>query len=113
MTDVVDRLRVALRDAMVARDRSTTSVLRSALAAIDNASAVPTTDRGLAIEEAAVGVGASYVARRQLDRAGVQAVIESEIADLEAAAHRYEDLGRSDEAAELRQGADFLRSHLS
>ena len=36
-----DRLRRTLRDAMRARDTGATSALRSALAAIDNAGAVP------------------------------------------------------------------------
>jgi uncharacterized protein YqeY len=39
-----DRLHRALRDAMRARDRVAASALRSALAALDNAGAVPAAD---------------------------------------------------------------------
>ena len=40
MSPLVDRLRSSLRDAMLARDRDTAAVLRTVLAAIDNAGAV-------------------------------------------------------------------------
>jgi uncharacterized protein YqeY len=41
LTDVLDRMRSDLRDAMRARDRSTVTALRTALAAIANAEAPP------------------------------------------------------------------------
>ena len=41
MTDVLDRMRSDLRDAMRARDRDTVTALRTALAAVANAEAPP------------------------------------------------------------------------
>jgi hypothetical protein len=54
-------MRQALPEAMSARDKAAVSALRSALAALDNAEAVPvdgSAARGLAIEQSPVGVGA-------------------------------------------------------
>lgn len=113
MTDLIARLRSSLRTAMVARDMDAVSSLRSTLAAIENAGAVETDSRGVAIEEAPVGAGVTDVPRRVLKPAEVVAIVTVEAAEYESAASRYEDLGRSDEAAALLAKARILRDHLS
>nr|PZN35658.1 MAG: hypothetical protein DIU67_02725 [Actinomycetota bacterium] len=105
-------MRVALREAMLARDRAAVDAIRSALSAIDNAGAVPAPDLGLAIEEAAIGAGSADVARRELDDGDAEAIVQAEISELEAAASRYEELGETDRAGRLRSGARALRALL-
>jgi uncharacterized protein len=105
------RLRDALSAAMKQRDKAAVSVLRSTLAAIDNAEAVDLpadADRGLALEQIAVGIGANEVARRPLTAAQVEQIVRGELADREAAASEYERAGRTDLAGELREGSKIL-----
>ena len=52
-----DRLRAALLAARRARDAETVSTLRTALAALENAEAVPADASSGALEDAPVGVG--------------------------------------------------------
>ncbi len=99
-------LRGALREAMRARQPDAVAVLRSTLAAIDNAeaadaSAGPKVQDGV-IAGGVAGLGAGEVARRALGAAEVLAVVERELSELRAAAASYEALGRADEAATLR-----------
>lgn len=66
------------------RDRAALAAYRHALAGIDNAEAVlpvggvPSAG---ALEQAATGVGATEVARRELSEADIRAVVESELAE--------------------------------
>lgn len=81
-----DRMRRDLTPAMRDRDMPKVRALRSALGAIDNAEAVPTTARAGAIEAAAVGVGATETARRELTDADVRDVLQQEVDERESAA---------------------------
>jgi uncharacterized protein len=110
-----DRLRAALPAAIRSRDTSAVSALRSALAAIENAAAVPPsggadgrTETGLPT----VGLGATEVARREQDSAEVERIVRAEIADRQAAADEYERLGRRVRADRLRAEAKALLSHV-
>jgi len=86
-------------------------LLRSALAAIDNAEAVEIRDvRAGAIETSPVGVGAAEVARRELTEADVAAIVRGEVEERRAAAGGR--AGRGDRAAELAAEADALTAHL-
>ena len=60
------RLRAALLEARRARDAETVSTLRTALAALENAEAVPSDARAGALEDAPTGVGAAEAERRLL-----------------------------------------------
>jgi uncharacterized protein len=96
---------------MKARDRAAVSALRSTLSAIDNAEAVDRpdgADRGLAIEQSAVGVGAMEVARRDLSDDDVARIVRAEIAERESAADGYERSGHPDQAERLRAEAAVL-----
>ncbi|HEY4464458.1 MAG TPA: hypothetical protein VGN41_17460 [Streptosporangiaceae bacterium] len=115
--DVRARLGRALRDALKARDQVAASALRSALAAIANAEAVPpaasppsgpTTNPYVA--GAAAGVGGAEAERRVLSDAETGAIVQAEIAERHAAAAQYDEAGHADRAARLRREADVLTS---
>jgi uncharacterized protein YqeY len=105
-----ERLKAALPTAMKARDSAAVTALRSALAAIDNAAAVPPADpvRGLP----AAGLGVTEVDRREQDDAEIERIVRAEIADRIAAAGEYDGLGRTGHAERLRAEARTLVTHL-
>jgi uncharacterized protein YqeY len=118
MTDspIQDRLRQALRAAIKSRDPAAASALRSALAAIANAEAVPTAVTGSTppagghqhIAGSAEGLGAAEAERRPLSEADVAGIIQAEVADRRTAAAQYEQAGHTDRAQRLRHEADIL-----
>jgi len=114
--DVRGRLRQALGAALRDRDPVAASALRSALAAIDNAEAVPApqaaaTPAGSAhIAGGAAGLGAGEAPRRRLSASAAAAIVEAEIAERRAAAAEYEHAGHGDRAGRLRHEADILAS---
>jgi len=111
-------LRLRLREALVAKNRHVLSVLRGALAAIDNAeapgaqSSVPTSQDG-AFAGSVRGAGAAEVARLSLSPEAVAAIIEREIRERRDAAAEYRALGREDEAGILASQADVLADLLA
>jgi uncharacterized protein YqeY len=110
------RLREALTTAMRARDRVAVAVLRSTLAAIDNAEAVDRpagADRRLAIEQIPAGAGATEAERRVLSQAQVEQIVRAEMAERERAAREYDRAGRPDVAERLRSEASVLAPHLA
>lgn len=112
-----DKLRADLKVALKARDRGATTALRSALAAIDNAEAVPAAQRddGDAAEHVAgatLGVGTAEADRRELTEAEVRSIIQNEVTERTVAAEEYEQLGRDDLAEQLRSAAEVLSRHL-
>ncbi|WP_203816709.1 GatB/YqeY domain-containing protein [Paractinoplanes ferrugineus] len=109
------RLRTALPAAMKARDQTATSALRATLAAIDNAEAVEpagSAPGGLAIEQVAIGVGATEVARRTLTEHEVEQIVRDEVTERETAAEQYDEAGYPDRAEKLRGEARVLTAHL-
>jgi len=98
-------VRTALRDdltaALKARDRVAATALRSALAAIENAEAVPARLTG--------GTGdATEVERRLLTEADVRSIVEQEVRERAVAGQEYERIGRDDLAERLRAEAEVL-----
>jgi uncharacterized protein YqeY len=109
------RLRDALVVAMKERDRVAVAVVRSTLAAIDNAEAVDATAAAggsSAIESSPVGIGVTEVERRALSDEDIAQIVRSEVADREAAALDYDRAGRPERAEALRAEAQVLSSHL-
>lgn len=97
---------------MKARDGVTVSVLRSTLAAIENAEAVEDDGRPI-IEDARIagsvgGLGAGEAPRAVIDEQAARAIVVREAQERRAAADEYARLGRLDEAARLRAEADLL-----
>lgn len=97
-----ERLRADLKAALQARASDNVRVLRTLIAALDNAEAVPTEGyrpRALAGGE---------VARRELDGPAVEALLAEEVESRVAAAADYGRHGRDDEAARLRAEAAIV-----
>jgi uncharacterized protein YqeY len=117
-SSVPDRLQHALRTALKQRDSAAVSALRSALAAISNAEALPasSTPRGRAGQYVAGGVaglGAAEASRRTLTEAEITGIVATEIADRRAAAAQYGQAGHADRAGRLRREADVLAAVVS
>jgi uncharacterized protein len=115
-TPIQDRLQQALRTAIKARDPVAASALRSALAAIANAEAVPTAATPAAtaghqhIAGSVEGLGAAEANRRPLSEADVSAIIQAEVTERQSAAAQYEQAGHPDRANRLLREADVLLS---
>jgi uncharacterized protein YqeY len=113
-----DRLREDLSAAMKARDRVAITVLRTTLAAIDNAEAVdpsagetPVTGSHH-IAGASAGVGSTDVTRRVLSDADIDAVIREQADERWQVAAEYEKLGQVQAADTLRREAAVLDKYL-
>ncbi|WP_265444770.1 GatB/YqeY domain-containing protein [Flexivirga meconopsidis] len=106
------RLRTDLRQAMRDRDSDRACTLRGALAALDNAEAVPTDARAGAIEQASVGAGSTEAVRRELGTDDIRAIFQAEISERRSAATDYESAA-PDHAAALRAEAETLSAYLS
>lgn len=111
-------LRVALRNrlqtAMHARDRRTAGVMRSVIAALENAEAVPVTsnEAPVAMSEhvagAAVGLGAGEAPRRVLSLDEERALVEREVIELRSSSAVFAAAGRAERSAELLRSADTV-----
>ncbi|GAA0799208.1 GatB/YqeY domain-containing protein [Spirilliplanes yamanashiensis] len=113
---LVERLQAALTPAMRARDGAAVAALRSALAAVANAEAVPAPERtgsSLAIGPGtALGAGGAEAVRRELTDDDVRGIVSAEVAERHDAAESYDRLGRAQQAAQLRAEAAVLAAHL-
>jgi uncharacterized protein YqeY len=108
-------MRQALPEAMRARDKAAVSALRSALAALDNAEAVPqdgSGPHGLAVEHSPVGVGATEAARRELSEGAMADIVRAEADERLAAASRLTAPAQADRATRLRAEAAVLLGFL-
>ena len=110
-------LRRDLAMAMKARQPDAVAALRAAIAAIDNAEAVPAPEARQAatsshIAGARAGLGAAEAARRDLSNSDQRAILRDKITGYTAEADRYEALGQSDAAARLRTQARLLSAYL-
>ena len=105
------RMRQALPEAMRARDKVAVSALRTTLAVLDNAEAVPveeTVTHGLALEQSPVGVGATEAARRELSEQHVAEIVRAKATERLHAAAQLPAHAHADRAARLRAEAAVL-----
>jgi uncharacterized protein YqeY len=107
MPDLRRILRIDLAAARKDRDAEKASLIRTLIAAIENAEAV----------DPATADGATEVPRRQLDDVDILGIVTNERLDLEQAADHYERIGHPAEAKRLRSltavvdnYADLIRS---
>jgi hypothetical protein len=114
-------LRAALRrgliSAMKAPEADADAALRTALAAIDNAEAVPAPDTSAPTSSAHVagarpGLGAAEAARRPLSDDEARAVVREPIAEQTREAGGYDAHGHGDAARRLRDQARVLAAYL-
>lgn len=115
-------LRSALRSdllaAMKAREPEVVSVLRIAIAALDNAEAIEVPEQAAPLGSehvagASAGVGSTEVARRSLSGDESRTVLEALASDLTAEADRYLALEQHEAALRLRRKAEVLGRYLA
>jgi len=110
-------LRSRLTAAMRERDRPSVNVLRSTVAAIENAEAIPvdatrTAAASTDVAGAAVGLGVTEAQRRHLDDAAERSVVAAEVQSLLEAELTYAAVGDLERARSAASGAVLLRSVL-
>ncbi len=107
ITQLRHQLGTDLRQALKARDAIAVSALRSLLAALDNASAVPITEAHVPT------IGrAGDLPRRQITARDSEAILRAEADALTAAANEYDRLGRPDESARKRAELAIVARYL-
>jgi uncharacterized protein len=110
------RLERVLREALQARDMVAVSAVRSALAALDNAQAVPAPSATGAgsphVAGAVAGPRAGEAERRRLSESEAGDIVRAEVTEREAAARAYDRSGHAEQAARLRREASILTSVL-
>lgn len=99
------------------RDRAATAALRNAVAAIENAEAVPVADRpsvstSADVAGSALGVGATEAARLVLAEATEREVVGAEVSALVEAEGAYAAAGDAERASAAAAGAVVLRAVL-
>jgi uncharacterized protein YqeY len=123
MSDVRERLQQALRAAMKARDTVAVSALRSVLAAIANAEAVPPPSvppDGSApavtgnqyVAGSTAGLAATEAGRRELTSDEITGIVLAEIAERQAAARQYHAAGQAEQAGRLLREAQVIEEPL-
>jgi hypothetical protein len=112
MSELRERLRQRMLQAVRSRDRDTVVAIRSALAAMENAEAVSLPAQS-GYAEARVGVGAGEASPRALPPGEEQMILRAEIDDLRRAAATYTRAGLPDRARTATRGADALAAVLS
>jgi uncharacterized protein YqeY len=127
--EIQPRLREALRAAMKAKDAVAVSALRSVLAAIANAEAIPLAvpagnpvpasravtsgDQHVAGSHVAgsiAGLGAAEARRRELTGADIAGIIGAEVTERRSAARQYDSTGNAERASRLRREAEIIES---
>jgi len=105
------RMRQALPEAMRARDKAAVSALRTTLAALDNAEAVPldeTGTHGPAIEQSPTGAGTTEAPRRELSEHEMAGIVRTEADERLEAAARLTSPTHTARATRLRAEAEVL-----
>lgn len=111
-TELKERLRSDLKAAMQARAADEVRLLRTLIAALDNAEAVPlearTGDDPSLLGTRAFGDPSGEVARREIDGVTLDALLQTEIEARLTAAADYERHRQEAEAARLRAEAGLI-----
>jgi len=103
------RLRAELKAAMRAKAADEVRLLRTLIAALDNAEAVQVKQTGY--QSRKFGDPSGEVARRELDGDAIDGVLAAEAASRLSAAADYEKHGRMENAARLRDEAALVASY--
>jgi uncharacterized protein len=101
--DVKRAMRRDLSAALKDRRAEAVTALRTAIAVLDNAEAV---------DASAIPSHVTEVARRDLSRVDVRAILSGHLDESLAEAQRYERLGRHDAAQRLRREAEIVRGYV-
>ena len=115
--DVRSRLRLALRAAMKDRDTIAVSALRSTLAAIANAEAIPAATAAATapatgghqyVAGGTEGLAATEASRRDVSEEEASEIMRAEAAERRAAARQYQAAGHTDRAERLLREAEVI-----
>ena len=111
-------LRQGLTTALKARDTEALAALRTAIAAIDNAEAIATTDTHRPVTSADIagassGVGSTEAVRQSLSIGQLRDIVRGQITEYAREADRYDALGQPDAAHRLRHRARILAAHVA
>ena len=101
-----ERLRADLKAAMQARAADEVRLLRTLIAALDNAEAIPRAETPYVPRQ--FGDPGGEVPRLQLDDAAIREILAAEAESRLAAAADYERHGQSEQAARLRDEAALI-----
>ncbi|MEZ4867284.1 MAG: hypothetical protein R3C14_38525 [Caldilineaceae bacterium] len=105
-----EQMKADLRQAMKARQSATVTTLRSVLAAIDNAEAIPVTEPTLPVEPV---LGKRHEApRKVLSADDIRQIMAQEMHERLAAGAEYARLGQTEEAARLQTAAALIAGYL-
>jgi len=107
-----ERLRADLKQAMQERRREEANLLRTLVAAIDNAEAVPLPPGHKPADSARFADGTAEAARRVLDQEALAAILAGEIASRREAAATIAAGGEAERAARLEAEALFVARYL-
>jgi hypothetical protein len=112
-----EELRRELRAALTSRQPDRISALRTLIAALDNAEAVPadvdsqrSTDGVIA--HSSHGVGSAEAPRRELHTKDVQAILRDLLGEYDTQAQHYRSFHQHEAADRLRRKANVLRAYL-
>jgi uncharacterized protein YqeY len=104
------QMKADLINAMKSREHLKVATLRSVLAALDNAEAVPVSGQRTVAEPV---IGQSHeVPRKVLSEEEITQIIQREIDERKAASTEYLRLGQLDEAARLQSAAALIAAYL-
>ena len=106
------RIRADIRAAMTAKQMSEARVLRTLLAAFDNAEAQPVASGHTPYVEHAFGDKAVEVARKVLTAEDVETLLESELSERVSAARALEQHGKTVEASALKAEAALVARYM-
>ncbi len=106
------RIRADIRAAMGAKQMSEARVLRTLLAALDNAEAQPVAPGHTPYVERAFGDKAAEVARKVLTAEDVETVLEAEHEERVSAARALEQHGKAAEASALNAEAALVARYM-
>ena len=117
MRSMRSSLREDLTAAIKAKDRIAVTALRSVLAAIENAGAVPADHPSSSVTgnehfAGAASLGETEAVRRELTEAELRTIVEQEVHERTVAAQEFEQFGRDEHALRLRAEAEVLRRYL-
>lgn len=118
LSELRARLRTDLKTAMKARSGVDVAAIRSLLAALDDAQAVPAPAHvpasslaGEHLAGAAVGVGSTEVARLELTQTEIALVVDGQIEERRAAATTFDAVDQPDAADRLRAEARVIEGY--
>ncbi|MBO0677671.1 hypothetical protein JRC04_09380 [Mycolicibacterium sp. S2-37] len=112
-----EHVRRDLRAALKSRQADRVSALRTLIAAVDNAEAVPADANSPrstpgVIASSSPGVGSAEVPRRELDWGDVQAILRDLLVEYRTQAEQYRSNHRHEAADRLGRQADVLQVYL-